>query len=210
MPTILEINHVQFLHMINYPTLEIPAGQVTFISGESGSGKSTLLKLINNVLSTHSGEITYNGKNINTYNSIQLRKEILLCGQTVYLFDKTIRGNFNEYYAYRDLPPISDDQMNAHLHTCCLHFPLNTLCATLSGGEKHRVFIAICLSLMPKVLLLDEPTAALDEPTAHCLLQSLKAFCINQDITLVIVSHSSALAQAYADHTITLEMRRKT
>jgi len=201
---LFSLKNVSFKDMIHYPDIEIPEKLATFICGESGSGKSTLLKLLNGVASPDGGEILYDGKPIGDYNPVLLRREVLLFGQSAYLFDGTIEENFAQYYSYRDLSPISAEEMQTYLSLCAAVFPLDAPCATMSGGERQRVFIAICLSLRPKVLLLDEPTSALDDMTANAVIANIKSFCLENEMTLIAVSHNRALVQPYADHTITL------
>lgn len=87
-------------------------------------------------------------------------------------------------------------------------FPLSANCATLSGGERQRVFLAIFLSAMPKVLLLDEPTAALDEQTSETLLYNLKQFCSQNNISVVCVCHNGELVRQFADQEIRLGEER--
>jgi len=204
MPPLFSLKNIWFRDIVHYPDIEIPQGGVTFICGESGCGKSTLLKLLNNAASSASGEILYAGKRIEDYEPVALRREVLLCGQTTFLFGSTVRENFIEFYKYRDLSPVSDDEINKYLKICAANFPLDASCATMSGGERHRVFTSICLSLHPKVLLLDEPTGALDDVTSDTVMSNLKTFCHKSNITLIIVSHNTALAQKYSDYVIKL------
>jgi putative ABC transport system ATP-binding protein len=201
---LFSLKDVWFKDIVHYPDIKIPEGGVTFICGESGCGKSTLLKLLNNVASPASGEILYADKRIKDYDPIKLRREVLLCGQTAFLFGGTVRENFIKFYKHRDLSPISDEEINKFLKICAGDFPLDASCGTMSGGEKHRVFMSVCLSLHPKVLLLDEPTSALDNMTADTLMSNTTTFCHENNITLIIVSHNTALAQTYADYIITL------
>ncbi|MCL2690410.1 MAG: ABC transporter ATP-binding protein [Chitinispirillia bacterium] len=203
-PPLFSLKNVWFKDIIRYPDIEIPQGGVTFICGESGCGKSTLLKLLNNVASYVCGEILYAGKLIEDYEPVALRREVLFCGQTTFLFSSAIRENFSEFYKYRDLSSISDDEINKYLKICAANFSLDAPCATMSGGERHRVFTSICLSLRPKVLLLDEPTSALDSTTSNTVMSNIKIFCKENNITLIVVSHNMALAQTYADNVITL------
>lgn len=198
------LKNVNFNNIIKYPEIEIPEGVATFICGESGSGKSTLLKLLNGVISATAGEITYSGKNIENFDPVALRREVLLVGQSVYLFDKTIKENFEEYYSYLDLDFISGESVTNHLNACAVNLPLDSICTTLSGGERQRVFIAINLSLQPKVLMLDEPTSALDDKNADMLMENVKSYCTKNGITLIVVSHDKAIADKHADHTIIL------
>ena len=74
----------------------------------------------------------------------------------------------------------------------------------LSGGERQRVFLAICLSFLPKVLMLDEPTSALDQETAERFMAQVLAFCRERAMTVVAVSHDPALTGRHAENIISL------
>lgn len=200
---LFSINQVNYKDIIKYPDIDIFQNQTTFLCGESGCGKSTLLKLLNGVVSAGSGTITYKGKPVEEYDPTKLRREVLLVGQSVYLFDGTIRENFQEYYAYRDLSLISDEKIREYLKLCAADFPLTEPCKNMSGGERQRIYIAICMSLMPKVLMMDEPTSALDEKNSWIVMENIKEFCTRNGITLIVVSHNTRLAEAFADRTIT-------
>ena len=201
---IFSLRDVRFQDIIVYPDLDITAHAATFICGESGCGKSTLLKLLNSVASPSRGEIIYNGMSVEQYEPVTLRREVLLCGQSAFLFDGSVRDNFTQFYRHRDLPAPSDEEMASYLNICAVDFDLDAPCTTMSGGERQRIFTAICLSFRPKVLMLDEPTAALDDATAHSVMANIKAFCREHDMTLIAVSHHKALASQYADHIIEL------
>ena len=202
---IFTLEDVNFNNILTYPSMEIQSTGTTFLSGESGSGKSTLLKLLNGVLSPAEGSIRYGGKALETFDPIQLRREVLLVSQTVYLFDASIRDNFHTYYGYRELEKITDRAMNEYLDIAAISLPLDSMCSILSGGERQRVFLAINLSFGPKVLMLDEPTSALDDKNADLLMGNLITHCRERGITLLVVSHDRAIAEKYADHIITLE-----
>jgi putative ABC transport system ATP-binding protein len=204
---ILTVQGLTFQNRIVYPPMEIPQAQATFISGDSGSGKTTLFRMINATLTPSGGVITYQGQNIVDLDTVRLRRELLLMSQTVFLFDATIRSNFEAFFAYRDQTPPTDNDMIDYLRLCCADFPLDTRCETLSGGERQRVFLAIHMSLAPTVLLLDEPTSALDETTAHRMLQQVKAHCRAKGITLLVICHDSKITEAFADKTIVLAGR---
>ena len=198
------LKNVNYKGILKYPNIEIPSDVTTFICGESGSGKSTLLKLLNGVISPSEGEITYRHKTLEDYDSIRLRQEVLLVSQSVYLFDKSIRDNFDEYYNYRNLNTLSEDVIKKYLDICFINLPLDSMCQVLSGGERQRVFTAINLSFQPKVLMMDEPTSALDDKNANGLMANIKNHCIHNNITLIVVSHDKAIAEKYADNIINL------
>ncbi len=201
------IKDVNYKDIVRYPYIEIQSNKATFICGRSGCGKSTLLKLLNGIISPDKGEITYLGKNIESYDPIELRKEVLLVNQTVFLFDRTIRDNFHEFYEYRDIKKPDDNTIKEYLKICLADFPLDSFCGNLSGGEKQRVFIALCLSFMPKVLMLDEPTSALDEHNSQRLMENIKNFCTNNDISLAVVTHNKSLAEDFGDSILELTGR---
>lgn len=140
--------------------------------------------------------------------TLALRREVILIGQNVYLFDGTIRENFHAYYDYRELSPLDDEAMRKYLKICQANFPLESSSLTLSGGERQRVYIAICLSFHPKVLMMDEPTSALDQRTARALMESLVPFCKEKEISLLIVSHDESSIEPYADESIVIKGRQ--
>ncbi len=205
---IISLSQVVFHSMIRYPDIKIPKGKTTFIHGPSGCGKSTLLKLINGTISPDSGEIVFNGNNIDDIDTIKLRRDILLVSQSVFLFSGTIEENFKKYYEYRDQETPSKEHMEKFLQICRAEFPLETRCETMSGGERQRVYIAIFLSFMPEVLMLDEPTSALDNTSSDIIMSNIKNFSDDNDMTTIVVSHYLPLAQKYGDNIIALERSR--
>ncbi len=202
---IISAEGVVFQSIIRYPEIRISRGKTTFIHGPSGCGKSTLLKLINGTVSPGQGQIFYDGEDIEKIDTIILRREILLVGQSVFLFTGTIEENFIKYYGYRDLDPPGKEAMQKFLRICSADFPLETRCETMSGGERQRVYIAIFLSFMPKVLMMDEPTSALDSLSAETMMENIKTFSTENGITAIVVSHSLSLAEKYGDQMIVLE-----
>lgn len=203
--SLFSLSNLNFNNMIHYSKIEMEENKATFILGKSGTGKSTLLKLLNASVSPMHGEILYKNKPLIQYDTIALRREITLVSQSVFLFDDTIRNNFAEFYHYRELPPPNESTILTYLQICRADFPLETTCQEMSGGERQRIFLAICLSFMPKVLLLDEPTSALDEHTSKMLMENLKRYCKEKSITLIVVSHDKLLAERYADEIINLD-----
>ena len=204
MSVLFSTNKAAFMDSIFYPDLQVEEGQVTFLTGKSGSGKSTLFKLFNGVVSPSRGEVLYRGQNIESLDTLALRRHALLCGQSPYLFDQSIADNFAAFHAYRDETPPDEAAMRAFLTLCRADFPLEANCSHLSGGERQRVFIAICLSLRPEALMLDEPTSALDTQNAAGMLENIVAHCKREHITLIVISHDPALTARFAQRRICL------
>lgn len=197
---ILHTKNLSFNELINYKDVQIYKNKVNFIVGKSGTGKSTLLRLFNGSLSPSKGNIFYLQKDINEIDTIQLRQEILLISQTVFLFDGSIRENFKQYYDFRDMAPPSKEEMKYFLDICCVPFSLDSDCTTMSGGEKQRVYIAIFLSFKPKILMLDEPTSALDKENSANVMKNVLSYCTEHGITVVVVSHDSNITEIFADN----------
>ncbi len=189
---------------IHYNDLSIESGKATFISGPSGSGKSTLLRLFNKTIAPTAGAVLYHGQNMDDIDSITLRREVLLAGQSVFLFDRTVGENFDAYCEARESESLSAEDKQNFLRLCCASFPLDASCVHLSGGERQRVFLAICLSFLPKVLMLDEPTSALDQETAERFMTQVLDYCRQRGMTVVAVSHDPALTERHAENVISL------
>ena len=204
MTPIIRLQDVTFQaqQLLHYPNVDIVAKQVTFLQGASGSGKSTLLRLINATESINSGVIFYQGENIEQLDTIQLRRELLLVNQRVFLFPQTIQQNISHFYQYLDKAPISESQIKEFLQLCHADFDANMLCNRLSGGEQQRVFLALALSLQPKVLMLDEPTSALDASLAQEVISNILNYCRQQQITVLAISHDQQLVERHADAVI--------
>lgn len=202
---IIRTENLNFKNIIRYPDIAIDRGEATFIAGDSGSGKSTLLKLLNGTQSSLEGNIYYDGKNILDMDTIELRRKALLVSQSVFLFDKTIRENFEEFYSYRQETPPPGDCILEYLNLCKADFSLDANCSNMSGGERQRVYIAIYLSFHPEVLMLDEPTSALDTNTARGLFTNIKEYAKEKGMSLVAISHDRQIVEEFSDKTIYLQ-----
>ena len=208
MPLLHSEEGLAFSNLITYPSMEFDQNKMTFLTGKSGCGKSTFLRMLNRTLLPSRGEIYYDGTPISRLPVLEYRRQVMLVPQQVFLFEGTVAQNFQRFYAMRGEKGPDRVEMGEFLQVCSIQLPLDTDCGVLSGGERQRVFLAIYLSCLPRVLLLDEPTAALDEKTARSLLANLKAFCGRRQITMVCVCHSSGLVEEFADEVIRLGEKR--
>ena len=207
MDALFKTENLDYNGIIDYPDIVIEKGKVNFIVGESGCGKSTLLKLFNASLSPSKGSVFYNGKDIKDIDTLNLRKEVSLVSQEVFLFDETIEENFRQFYSYRELPTPSESDIRKMLDICCIDFPLDKDCTNMSGGERQRVYTAIFLSFMPKVLMLDEPTSALDEKNSVSVIANIIKYCAENKIELIIVTHDPSIREQENANVIKLERR---
>jgi putative ABC transport system ATP-binding protein len=198
---ILKTESLEFEH-IKYPNIEIYENEANFLQGDSGSGKTTLFKLINCTLSPAYGNIYYKTKSILEYDTVLLRKEILLVSQSVFLFNSTVRDNFIQFYSYLDKHAPTDEHINKFLDICCINTSLDKNCDTMSGGERHRIYISICLSLASKIIMLDEPTSSLDSSTAFKVMGNILNFCKENNITPLVISHDKHLTDKFCTNFI--------
>ena len=107
---------------------------------------------------------------------MSIGREFFLFLQNAFLFDGTIKDNFNKYYEAIEKPLLSDEDISKYLSICCADFPVDNECKNLFEGEKQRAFTSIYLSCATDVIMLDEPASAFDEKKA---IKMFADKCIN-------------------------------
>ena len=190
---------------IRYSDFSIASEKIVFLNGPSGCGKSTLLKILNGTLTPSAGQVFLDNKDIATVDPIILRRRVVLAEQSIYLFRGTISDNFHSFHQYRETNVPSREKRQELMDICNIPFKQEELCNDMSGGERQRIFLAMALSMEPEVLLLDEPTSAMDSALAHTVMKNIVQYCHANYITAVIVSHDLELSSAYADEIMRLE-----
>ena len=176
-----EIKKLKFKHILQIDHLMIDR-QITCLIGPSGSGKTTLLRMLNRLNEAEEGSIYFNGVDIKEMHPIKLRRKIIMLGQTPILYSG----------------PIADEnRLLAYLDKVGLHKELNDTCEKLSGGEKQRLCLARVLLMDADVYLADEPSSAMDKETESFVIDNLVTFVKEHDKQLVMVTHSSEIAQRY-------------
>lgn len=201
------IENLKYRNILDIKKLEIKENIVTCILGESGSGKSTLLRLLNKLISIDSGTIKYNNKSIHDINSIDLRREVVMLSQTPTIFKGSIRDNLLIGLKFSEKPLVSDEVLLNTLKMVKLDKSLDVNAEHLSGGEKQRVALARVMVMDANVLLLDEPSSALDEETESLIIEAVVLYTKKNNKTLVMVTHSKSVANKYADEII--EIKKK-
>ncbi|MBC3380375.1 iron ABC transporter ATP-binding protein FetA [Serratia fonticola] len=185
----------------------LKSGEFKLITGPSGCGKSTLLKIVSSLLSPTRGNITFNGKNIDDVAPEEYRKQVSYCFQTPALFGDTVYDNLALPYQIRKLKPdekkIREDLTLLALPDSMLKKGINEL----SGGEKQRISLIRNLQFMPKVLLLDEITSALDEDNKRNVNELIRRLVAEQGLGVLWVTHDKDEI-AHADEVITLPLSR--
>ncbi|MDI3547772.1 MAG: UDP-glucose/iron transport system ATP-binding protein [Halanaerobiales bacterium] len=203
-----QLENVRYKNILKIDQLTIKKGLITCILGKSGSGKTTLLKLLNNMLGPDSGLIIFKDRNICKYDPIELRREIVMLPQNPVVFSNTIRDNFILTEKYAENPHAGDSRYKEILSKVGIDKKLDDSADNLSGGEKQRLALARVLLLNPGILLLDEPSSALDEKTEEKIIEMVVNYIKEKKGTLVMVTHSKKIAEKYSDVIITIDRGR--
>ena len=192
----LELEHIQKsfdgVPVLKDISLQVADGEIVSILGPSGCGKTTLLNLILGIVDADSGRICYDGQDL-TRTPMEKR------GFNIVFQDYALFPNLNVLqnitYGLRNKPGISTkEEVEELIDLLGLREHLSKRIDQLSGGQKQRVAIARALAKNPKLLLCDEPTGALDYVTGKSILKLLQDTCRQQGMTVVVITHNSAIA----------------
>ncbi len=194
----IDVKNVTFGYESYSPVLEnvsfhVNTGEMIGIVGHSGSGKTTLINLLMRLYDVNEGAIEIDGVNIKDISQDALRSQIGIVLQETFLFSGTIRDNIR--YA---MPHATDEQVIeaariANAHDFILNLPqgYNTIVGekgySLSGGERQRIAIARAVIHNPRILILDEATAALDTETEKLIQDSLNK--LTEGRTVFAIAH---------------------
>lgn len=176
-------------------SFEVEKGELAVILGSSGAGKTTALNILGGMDTATLGQVVVDGNEITNYNKKQLvgyrRTDIGFVFQFYNLVPNLTALENVELAAQ-----VCKDSLDAlqTLDKVGLSNRKDNFPAQLSGGEQQRVSIARALAKNPKLLLCDEPTGALDYNTGKQILQLLQDTCRKENITVLLITHNSALA----------------
>ena len=184
------------IQALDHAQFDIELGELVCILGPSGAGKTTALNILGGMDSASSGQVLVDGIDIT-----QLKNKALVNYRR-----NDIGFVFQFYNLIQNLTALENVEMAVQL-TKDSFSPAETLekvglaerqknfPAQLSGGEQQRVAIARALAKNPKLLLCDEPTGALDYHTGKQILSLLVDTCRKEKITVIIITHNSAIGQ---------------
>ena len=173
----------------------VKKGELAVILGSSGAGKTTALNILGGMDTPTTGTVWVDGKDIAKYK----KKELTGYRRT------DIGFVFQFYNLVPNLTALENVELAAQvcknsldasktLEKVGLGERMGNFPSQLSGGEQQRVSIARALAKNPKLLLCDEPTGALDYNTGKQILQLLQDTCRKDNITVILITHNSALA----------------
>ena len=183
-------------------SFEIEQGELVVVVGPSGSGKTTLLNMMGGMDSCTSGSITLDGARVDQFDEKQLtdyrRYDIGFVFQFYNLVQNLTALENVELASQICRDPLRPADVLAQVG---LAHRMDNFPAQLSGGEQQRVAIARAIAKIPKLLLCDEPTGALDYKTGKAILKLLQDTCRETGRTVVLITHNSAFC-AIADRVI--------
>ena len=221
MEPIIRVEHLTHTYSAGTPfqrsavedvSLDIMPGEFLGIIGHTGSGKSTLIQHLNGLLRPTQGRVLLNGKDIwaEPKKIRQVRFQVGLVFQypEYQLFEETV---------YKDIAfgpgnmGLSKEEIDRRVRESAAlvgltEDQLDKSPFDLSGGQKRRVAIAGVIAMEPKVLILDEPTASLDNECIQLIYQLLAK--IKQDMTVLLISHDISKFEAIIDKIYKIENAR--
>jgi len=200
----LELKNIKYKNILQIDNLKIYEKKITTIVGSSGSGKTTLLRLLNKMISPDNGEIFFKATSYIKLDSINLRRNIVMLSQNPVIFKGSIKDNLQIGLKFSEKPFANDEKLNSILQMVELNKNLIDDAEKLSGGEKQRLALGRVILMSPEVFLLDEPSSALDEETENLIIKKLTQYVKENGKTLIMVTHSKAIAKNFSDHIIEL------
>jgi iron complex transport system ATP-binding protein len=195
-------------------SLEVRPGEVVGLLGPNGSGKTTLLRLLSGVRTPTTGVVRLDGEALSGLSRRAVAQRVAVVPQGIELaFDYTVldlvlMGRHPHLGPFAVEGPADYAHARAAMAATGIAALEDRLFRTLSGGEQQRVIIAAALAQQPQVLLLDEPTTALDLGAQLDLAALLRRLNTEHGVTLVISTHDLHLAASVCDRIALLKRGR--
>jgi ATP-binding cassette subfamily B protein len=189
----------------------VAPGECVAVVGETGSGKSALLSLIPRFYDPAAGRVLIDGHDVRTLDVQELRRHVGMVFQESFLFSDTVAANIGFAKAGATSDELIAAASAARAHEFITALPegyatvLGESGVDLSGGQRQRLAIARALLANPSILLLDDPTAAIDPETEHEILGAIENAIAGR--TTFIVAHRLSTLQR-ADRIIVLQQGR--
>ncbi len=178
--------------------LDVRRGEIVIMTGPSGSGKTTLLTLVGTLRTVQEGSLRVLGNELlgaSTQQIVNMRREMGFIFQAHNLFESlTAYQNVNMAAELHDLnPKVADERIKSLLTRLGLGERIHYKPNSLSGGQKQRVAIARGLVHKPKLILADEPTAALDEKSGREVVTLFQELAQDEGCTIIMVTHDNRI-----------------
>lgn len=195
--------NVKYKDVLDIKDLHIEKNKITCIVGESGSGKTTLLKLFNKLISPDKGKIKYMDKNLRDFDSVKLRREVVMLPQSPAIYEGSVKDNLLIGLKFSEKDEVTqEDSLMKILKEVSLNKNLQDNAEKMSGGEQQRLALGRIILLDPNVYLLDEPSSALDEETEYLVIEKMVDHVRKNKKTLIMVTHTKRIAEEFADNIV--------
>lgn len=193
-------------HALDQVSIQVREGECLAIIGHTGSGKSTLIQHFNGLIRPQSGTVIINGMDVSSpkIDIRTLRRQVGLVFQNPedQLFEKLV-GDDVAYGPFRMGLPLEEVRRRVQWAMDLVGLSFQEMkdrpTFALSGGQKRKVALAGVLSLQPKILVLDEPTAGLDPRSRLELLERIRNLNREEKLTVIFVSHNMEEVARLAD-----------
>lgn len=192
--------------ILDIDNFSLARNETIVLIGPNGAGKSTLLQVLMLLQQPTDGDFYFKGKKVKWKESLSYRRRMAMVFQESLLLDTTVYNNVAFGMKFRGVPK---KQINERIEKWLIKLGIEHLSSRsarkLSGGESQRVSIARALAIEPEVIFLDEPFAALDEPTRNVLIADLADILKITNVSCIIVTHNYLEIPALADKVVVME-----
>ncbi|BFM02818.1 ATP-binding cassette domain-containing protein [Psychrobacter alimentarius] len=193
---------------------ELNSNELIALVGHNGSGKSTLIKALAGEMSVNGGSISLDDRHIADYSNKELAQQMAYLPQQLpdaagfTVRELVMLGRYPHQKWLQKPSQVDKDKVEQAMRTTQVEAFAERTTTTLSGGERARVWLAMCLAQDTRYLLLDEPLAALDMHYQLEVIQLIRRLVDEQGLSVIIIVHDINLAAQYADRVIALKNGR--
>ena len=192
--------------------LSIKNGEWLGVIGPNGSGKSTLIKGICRIIKPFHGSIYLKEKDISKYTNKLISQTISFlpqqCNSNMQITVKELvalgRSPYKDFWEF-DLNKTDNEKICDALNLVDIYDFKDTFISQISGGQRQRAYLALALAQDPEILILDEPTTALDLKYQIKFLEILKKLKEKKDISIITILHDLNLTSRYAEKILALK-----